>query len=155
MFAWYLILWYIIPMSELVSRELFERFQDSSWPRQFSAMAQKASGEGVAVDELQSFGTWETGLITAPKKDEEMLKDMGIIEQRLAHKGFVTPSMAQDGFRGDPNTYSPRFSDFGKQVIMACENLFTTEELTTANEAAESRLELLIAEAKAKFAITE
>lgn len=138
-------------MSELVSKELFNQFQDSSWPEQFSAMAQTASGEDVTVDELEFFTNHEVGLILVPKEEQQMLEDMGIIEYRLAQWGYVTPSMVQDGFRGDPNTYRPHYSELGKQVIMACENLYTPEEHAAAAESARPELDLLVAELNSEF----
>lgn len=140
-------------MSELTSVELFNQFRSSNWPQQFSAMAQSASSEGVAVDELGSFPAYESSLIIAPEEDRQMLEAMGIIEDNLFQKGVVTPSMVKDGFSGDPNAYVPHFSEFGKQVIMTYENLLTPEEHSAANEAAQLELERLLAEAEAELGV--
>jgi len=140
-------------MSELISEELFDKFRSSSWPRQFSGMAQAASAESVAIDELASFPTRESDLIIVPKQEQQMLEDMGIVEDRLSDKGFVTPSMVKDGFHGDPNTYMPHFSEFGKQVIMACEDLHTPEDHADAAESAQPELERLITETNAQLGI--
>lgn len=135
-------------MSEFISEELFDHFRNSNWPEQFSAMAQAARTEGVDVDQLSSFTAYETGLIIAPSEDKKILTDMGIVEDCLFHRNPITPGMIKDGFFGDPNEYIPRFSEFGKQVIMACEKLFTAQEHADASVDAQSELERIITEAE-------
>jgi hypothetical protein len=129
-------MWYFIFMSELITEELFDQFRSSDWPRQFSGMARTAKAEGVELDSLESFPTYETGLIIAPKEELQILEDIGIAEDRLFHR-------------------NPRFSEFGKQVIMACENLYTLEEHEAASEAARLKLERLIAEARTELDIED
>lgn len=133
-------------MPERISEELFDQFRGSTWPRQFSELAQTAHSQGVSLDELRVFSTYEVGLTIMPPEDKEMLDAMGITEPRLWREVFLTPDMRQDGFRGDPNEYVTRYSEFGKQVIMACENLFTPKEHDAANEEARPILEKRLAE---------
>ena len=147
-----------IIMSELISEELFDQFRGSDWRRQFSSVAQSAKAEGFSVDELESFPVfpvYEIGLIVTPNEEKQMLKEMGIIEDCLYQKGFITPGMVKDGLTGDPNRYVPRYTEFGKKVIMACENLFTPEEHIAANEAARLELDRRLAEARAELGIQE
>jgi hypothetical protein len=150
-------------MSELISEELFDQFRSSDWPRQFSGMAQAACTKGVSIDELGSFPAYESGLIIAPKEELQMLEDMGIVEDHLSHRSPITPSMVKDmpvgifisDFISESQDWIPRFSELGKQVIMACENLYTPEEHAAASEAAKPELERLIAEARAELGIEE
>jgi hypothetical protein len=142
-------------MSERISEELFDRFRDSHWPAFFSAKALAARTEGATTVEPESLRAYEAHLLLIPKEDEErqMLEDMGIIEDEIVEPGrWGRPSERQDGIYEILAKYRSRFSEFGREVIMACENLYTPEEHASANEAAKPELERLEAEIDAMLA---
>jgi len=143
-------------MSKEISKELFNEFSNSEWPREFSRMAQAARHEGVTLDNLTAFPAYETTLIVAPKEEQEMLEEMGIIEDEVLVADVGTPTVQRNYIPRhnlSPHVWTPRYTQFGKQVIMACENLFTPEDHAAADQAAQPELERLLAEGNAEFGV--
>jgi hypothetical protein len=154
-------MWYFNFMSELISEHLFDEFRSSRWPKEFSAMAQAASTDGKAFDELDSYIVDEVGLFITPREELRILEAMGIIEYRILHKTDITPGMVKNmpvgilfsDFISQSQDWVPRFSEFGKQVVTACENLYSYEDHHADDEAAKARLEQLIAAGNAELGL--
>jgi hypothetical protein len=116
-----------------ISEELFDRFRSSQWPVMFGHMANHSRQQGKPLED--TLGIHETVLIIAPHKDFIMLRDMGIVEATFRRKWDALPT--------------PSYTAFGKQVIAACEGLYTPEEYAAQNEAAKPKLEQQLSEARA------
>jgi hypothetical protein len=136
-----------------ISEELFDQFRSSVWPTMFSAMAQQADSEGVAVRDLNAFNAYESGLTIAPREEQQMLSSIGIMTvwdkeigtgRRTVFGRYIPPRYTR---------FAPHITEFGLEVIAACENLVTPEEHEAANEAARPALERAIAETKAQFGL--
>lgn len=141
-------------MSELISQELFDEFRSSDWPALFSGLAQKASRKDVEPDQIKSYGALEYHLnIAASGLERTMLLEMELVESYREGNVMATPSMVQDGLIGKPGDERFRFTDFGKEVIMACENLFTPEEHEAANKGKEAELAEIIKAGDAEFGV--
>jgi hypothetical protein len=141
-------------MPELISEETFDNFLSSDWPMEFSSMAQKASAQGVAIDKLGSFGVYQTNLILVRKDEQQMLKDMGITEdellvkrQRASWRTIFSKRRAEDSI--SPNVCVPRYTQFGKELIAMCEDLYTPEEHAEANAEARANIPAIRAEIEA------
>jgi hypothetical protein len=119
-----------------ISEELFDRFRSSSWPNMFGHIAHAAHEKGKPIDH-DVLKVPEIGLIIAPREKVKILREVGIVEETFARRTSDIPT--------------PHFTEFGKQVIAACEGLFTPEEYAAQNEAARPELELQLAEAKAEL----
>lgn len=139
-------------MSEKVSKEAFDTFCSSIYPKWFCDLAQKANEKG-GLDNIKSFSTMEHTLRTAPMETRSMLEEMGIVENFPDDRIVVTPKMLADGVLEDPRNLIPKISDAGREVIMLCDNLYTPEELREANPAAQQELDDLIAAGDAEFGV--
>ena len=138
-------------MSEQISRELFDEFITSDWPMSFSALAQKASRKNVEPDQIRSYKALEFHVYMASGLERTMLEEMGIVENFPTDRARVTPGMLKDGVLEAPQNLQPKFSEFGREVIMACENLFTPEEHEAADVGKEAELAEIIKAGDAEF----
>jgi hypothetical protein len=112
----------------------------------FSAMAQDGREEDVAVKDLKAFSVHEIGLIIAPREDQQMLQNMGILALFSEERGARRRTLFGRPIEPRLTRLNPYFTEFGIEVIAACEDLFTPEEHEAANEAAKPELERLRAE---------
>src|SRR5579871_5738796 len=104
-------------MSETVTspvpEEVFDEFRASRWPEMFGGTAHHSRVMGTPLD--RGIEAFEISLILAPDKERNVLEAMGIVE---------------DPYSGSPmgETYFRRFTAFGRQVVAACEGLYTDED---------------------------
>lgn len=133
-------------MSEPVSQEVFEQFQSSNWPFLFGSSMRHSDSRGNSVN--QAAKTFRLAFLVSPREDRAMLEEMGIIEQHTVRSR--TKKVGTDRLEIEIN--DAHMTNLGKEVMLACNGLFSEEEYDVANEVARVKLQALHAEYEADIA---